>query len=59
MAHIFIDGLSELNFLTLDGSRDYGKIYEKKLHDLQNSNTRSFQTEIPNTMYRELLFIWL
>jgi hypothetical protein len=59
MAHILINGLSKLTFLTLDGSRDHGKIYEKKLRDLQNSNTRSFQTEIPDTDYRELLFIWL
>ncbi len=59
MAHIFINELSKLSFLTLDGSLDHGKIYEKKLRDLQNSNTHSFQTEVPNTMDGELLFVWL
>jgi hypothetical protein len=59
MAHTLINGLSKLTFLTLKGSHHEGKIYEKKLRDLQNSNTRSFQTEVPNTMYGDLLFIWI
>jgi hypothetical protein len=59
MAHILINGLSKLNFLTFIGSLQEGKIYEKKLHDLQNSNTRSFRTEVPNTKYYDTVFVWL
>jgi hypothetical protein len=59
MAHILINGLEKLTFLTLDGFCHHGKIYDKQLRDLNNSNTRSFQTEIPNIMYGELLFVWL
>jgi hypothetical protein len=59
MTHILINGLSKLNFLTFIGSLQEGKIYEKKLRDLQNSNTRSFRTEVPDTMYYDTVFIWL
>jgi hypothetical protein len=59
MAHILINGLLKLNFLTFIGSLQEGKIYEKKLRDLQNSNTHSFQTEVPNTMDYGTVFVWL
>jgi hypothetical protein len=62
MIHILINGLSKLSFLTLNGNHpchDDGKLYEEKLRNLQTSNTRSFQTEVPNTMYEKSLFVWL
>jgi len=59
MAHILINVLSELNFLTFVGNLEEAKINEKKIHDLQNSNTRSFRTEIPNTTDYDRVFIWL
>jgi hypothetical protein len=59
MAHILINGLFKLNFLTFIGSLQQGKLNEKKLCDLQNSNTRSFRTEVPNTMDYDTVFIWL
>lgn len=59
MAHILINGLLELKFLTFVGSLQEGHIYEKRLRDLQNSNTRSFRTEVPNTMDNDTVFIWL
>jgi len=59
MANILINGLTKLNFLTFIGSLQEGKIYEKKLRDLQNSNTRSFRTEVPNTKYYDTVFVWL
>jgi hypothetical protein len=59
LAHILINGLSKLNFLTYVGSLGEGKIYEKKLHDLQNSNSRSFRTEVPNTTDYSTVFVRL
>jgi hypothetical protein len=54
MPHILINGLSKLNFLTIYVSIKYGKIYDKRLHDLQNLNTRSFRTEVPNTINEDM-----
>ncbi|CAF4967810.1 unnamed protein product, partial [Rotaria sp. Silwood1] len=59
VAHILINGLSKLSFLTLDGELQRGKLYDKRLRDLQNSNTRSFRTEVPNTRDGNILFVWL
>ncbi|CAF4993496.1 unnamed protein product [Rotaria sp. Silwood1] len=59
VAHILINGLSKLSFLTLDGELQRGKLYDKRLRDLQNSNTRSFRTEVPNTSDGNILFVWL
>ncbi|CAF4474938.1 unnamed protein product, partial [Rotaria sp. Silwood2] len=59
ISHILINGLSKLNFLTIIGCIKYGKLYEKKLRDLQNSIIRSFRTEVPNTTDEDTLFVWL
>ncbi|CAF4328177.1 unnamed protein product [Rotaria sp. Silwood2] len=59
MSHILINGLSKLNFLTISGECNCGQLYEKQLRDLQNSNTRSFRTEVPNTIDEDTLFVWL
>ncbi|CAF4472188.1 unnamed protein product [Rotaria sp. Silwood2] len=59
MSHILINSLSKLNFLTICGGIKYGKVYDKRLRDLQNSNTRSFRTEVPNTINEDTLLVWL
>jgi len=59
MSHILINGLSKLNFLTIHGGIKYGNVYDKRLRDLHNSNTRSFRTEIPNTSDEDMLLVWL
>jgi hypothetical protein len=59
MSHILINGLSKLTFLTINGCIKYGKLYEKKLRDLQNSITRSFRTEVPNSTDEDTLLVWL
>jgi hypothetical protein len=59
VAHILINGLSKLSFLTLNGFFKCGKLYDKRLRDLQNSNTRSFRTEVPNTRDETRLIVWL
>ncbi|CAF0937658.1 unnamed protein product [Rotaria sordida] len=59
VAHILINDLSKLSFLTLNGLFGSGELYDKGLRDLQNSNTRSFRTEVPNTRDGNILFVWL
>ncbi len=59
VSHILINGLPKLSFFTLNGVLKYGKLYDKRLRDLQNSNTRSFRTEVPNTIDKDILFVWL
>ncbi len=63
MSHILINGLSKLNFLTLSGGHEngskFGLIYEGKLRDLQNSNTRFFRMEVLKTINNDTLFVWL
>jgi hypothetical protein len=59
VTHILINGLSKLSFLTLNGDFKHGKFYDKRLRDLQNSNIRSFRTEVPNTRNGNILFVWL
>ncbi|CAF3685872.1 unnamed protein product [Rotaria socialis] len=59
MSHILMSGLSKLHFLTLHGILQHAELYDKKLRDLQNSNTRSFRTEGSNTINDDILFIWL
>ncbi|CAF2821266.1 unnamed protein product [Rotaria sp. Silwood2] len=59
MSHILINSLSKLNFLTICGGIKYDKVYDKRLRDLQNSNTRSFRTEVPNTINEDTLLVWL
>ncbi|CAF0864554.1 unnamed protein product [Adineta steineri] len=58
VAHILINGLANLSFLILDGFQE-GRSYDERLRDLQNSNTRSFRTEIPNTETGCTLLVWL
>ncbi|CAF4350606.1 unnamed protein product, partial [Rotaria socialis] len=59
MSHILINGLEKLSFLTIIGADNYGEIYDQGLRDLQNSNTRSFRTEVPKTIDENTLFVWL
>ncbi len=59
VSHILINGLSKLNFLTIIGGCQRNQLYEKQLRDLQNSNTRSFRTEVPNSIDKDTLFVWL
>ncbi|CAF4447477.1 unnamed protein product [Rotaria sp. Silwood2] len=59
VSHILINGLLKLSFLMINGILGRAKLYDKKLRDLQNSNTRSFRTEVLNTRDDDILFIWL
>lgn len=59
VAHILMNGLSKLSFLTLIGQCEEGKSYEKRLHNLQNSITRCFRTEVLNTQSADTVFVWL
>jgi hypothetical protein len=59
MTPILINGLPKLSFFTFVGNLEEGKINEKKLHDLQNSITRPFRTEVPNTLEDNEVLIWL
>jgi hypothetical protein len=59
MSHIFINNLSKLTFLTLFGCQKHAQLYNRKLHDLHNSNTRRFRTEVPNSTDEDMLFVWL
>jgi hypothetical protein len=59
VSHILINGLEKLNFLSILGEWECGQLYEKQLRDLQNSITRSFRTEVPDTIAGDQLCIWL
>ncbi len=59
MAHILINGLEKLNFLSFRGLLGHGKRHEKEWRNLQNSNTRSFRTEVPNTVDADTFIVWL
>ena len=59
MSHMLINGLDKLNFLTIIGGDNDGKLLDKSLRDLQNLNTRSFRTEVPKTIDENILFVWL
>ncbi len=60
MTPILINGLPKLSFFTFIGNLQEGKINEKKLHDLNNSITRSFRTEVPDaTDDNQTVLIWL
>ena len=54
-----MNGFDKLNFLTIIGGDNHGKLYDKNLRDLQNLNTRSFRTEVPKTIDENTLFVWL
>ena len=56
---MLINGLDKLNFLTIIGGDNDGKLLDKSLRDLQNLNTRSFRTEVPKTIDENILFVWL
>jgi hypothetical protein len=51
--------LEQLNYTQTDRGIEDGKIYEKRLRNLQNLNTRSFRTEVPKTIDEEILLVWL
>jgi hypothetical protein len=59
MSDIFINGLKKLNFLTIIGGIEDGEFHEKRLRDLQKLNTRSFRTEVPKTIDKDRLLVWL
>jgi len=59
VSHILINGLEKLNFLGIRGKWECGQLYEKQLRDLQNLTTRSFRTEVPDTIAGDQLCIWL
>ncbi|CAF3006966.1 unnamed protein product [Rotaria sp. Silwood2] len=59
MSRILINGLSKLNFLTINGCIKHDKLYDKQLRDLQNSITCSFRTEVSNTTDEDTVFVWL
>ncbi|CAF5148291.1 unnamed protein product [Rotaria sp. Silwood1] len=59
MSHIFINSLSKLTFITISGCYKHGKLYDKRLRDLQKSSSRFFRTEVANTIDEDTIFIWL
>ncbi len=59
MSHILINGLEKLNFFSFRGLCGHGKCHEKEFRNLQNSNTRSFRTDVPNTVDADTFIVWL
>ena len=59
MSHILINGLKKLNFFSFRGLIGHGKRHEKEFRNLQNSITRSFRTEVPNTVDADTFIVWL
>ncbi|CAF4097305.1 unnamed protein product [Rotaria sordida] len=59
MSHILINGLKKLNYFTFRGLLGHGKRHEKEFRNLENSNTRYFRTEVPNTIDADIFIVWL